>query len=87
MRGSYAEIISHMAGKVFTIRTEDEGELEEIKGRYKVLNLQREGTCSEVKVVSPYPLSGFNISATAPRFEDVYMFYYDLEKEYEGLKQ
>lgn len=86
MKGSYTEIIGHMTGKVFTIRAENESELDEIRKKYKIINLQRNASYSEARVVSNLPLSGHNISAAAHRFEDVYMFYYDLENEHEVLK-
>ena len=79
MQGSHREILSDMAGKVYIIKTNDENQLEEIRRKYRVVNLQRGMDFSELRVVSDKPIDYKNAEPVEPRFEDVYMFYFDLE--------
>ena len=52
MRGSNREILSNMNGKVYAIRVNDESQLEEIRRKYKVVNLQRGMDFTELRIVS-----------------------------------
>jgi ABC-2 type transport system ATP-binding protein len=79
MKGSHREILSDMNGKVYRIRTNDENQLAEIQSKYKVVNLQRGIDFTELRIVSDKPISYENAEVIEPKFEDVYMFYFDLE--------
>lgn len=79
MKGSHREILSDMNGKVYRIRTNDENQLAEIQNKYKVVNLQRGIDFTELRIVSGKTISYENAEGIEPKFEDVYMFYFDLE--------
>lgn len=79
MKGSHREILSDMNGKVYRIRTNDETQLAEIQQKYKVVNLQRGIDFTELRIVSDKAISYENTEVIEPKFEDVYMFYFDLE--------
>lgn len=79
MRGSHREILSNMNGKVYTIRVNDESQLEEIRRKYKVVNLQRGMDFTELRIVSDEVINDENAKVAEAKFEDVYMFYFDLE--------
>ncbi|ABX42352.1 ABC transporter ATP-binding protein [Lachnoclostridium phytofermentans] len=79
MKGSHREILSDMNEKVYRIRTNDENELAEIQQKYKVVNLQRGIDSTELRIVSDKAISYENVEVIEPKFEDVYMFYFDLE--------
>ena len=79
MKGSHREILSDMNGKVYRIRTNDENQLAEIQNKYKVVNLQRGIDFTELRIVSDKSISYENAEVIEPKFEDVYMFYFDLE--------
>lgn len=79
MRGSHREILSDMNGKVYTMRTNNENQLEELRKKYKVVNFQRGKDYTELRIVSDKPINYKNAEVAEPKFEDVYMFYFDLE--------
>jgi len=79
MVGSNREILSDMDGKVYTIKIHDEDKIEEIRRKYKVVNLQRGMDYTELRIVSDKSIDYENSQVAMPRFEDVYMFYFDLE--------
>lgn len=79
MKGSHREILSDMNGKVYRIRTKDEDQLAEIQQKYKVVNLQRGIDFTELRIVSDKVMTYANAEVIEPKFEDVYMFYFDLE--------
>lgn len=79
MKGSHREILSDMNGKVYIIRTNNENQLEELRRKYKVVNLQRGTDYTELRIVSDKPINYENAEVAEPKFEDVYMFYFDLE--------
>lgn len=79
MRGSHREILSNMNGKVYAIRVNDESQLEEIRRKYKVVNLQRGMDFTELRIVSDEVINDENAKVSEAKFEDVYMFYFDLE--------
>ncbi|WMM26369.1 ABC transporter ATP-binding protein [Tissierella sp. MB52-C2] len=79
MKGSHREILSDMNGKVYRIRTNDENQLAEIQNKYKVVNLQRGIDFTELRIVSDKVIAYANAEIIEPKFEDVYMFYFDLE--------
>jgi len=79
MKGSHREILSDMNGKVYKITTSDENQLAEIQSKYKVVNIQRGVNSTELRIVSDKVISYENVEVIEPKFEDVYMFYFDLE--------
>lgn len=79
MKGSHKEILSDMNGKVYRIRTNDEKQLAEIQNKYKVVNLQRGIDFTELRIVSDKNIPYENAEVIEAKFEDVYMFYFDLE--------
>jgi ABC-type multidrug transport system ATPase subunit len=79
MKGSHREILSDMSGNVYRIRTRDENQLTEIQQKYKVVNLQRGIDFTELRIVSDKVVTYANAEVIEPKFEDVYMFYFDLE--------
>ncbi|WP_097027657.1 ABC transporter ATP-binding protein [Clostridium peptidivorans] len=79
MKGSHREILSDMNGKVYRIRTNDENQLAEIQNKYKVVNLQRGIDFTELRIVSDKSIPYENAEVIEAKFEDVYMFYFDLE--------
>lgn len=79
MKGSHREVLSDMNGKVYTIKTDNENQLEEIRIKHKVVNLQRGMDFTELRIVSDKPVNYKNAEVAEPKFEDVYMFYFDLE--------
>ncbi|WP_097013959.1 ABC transporter ATP-binding protein [Anaerocolumna aminovalerica] len=79
MKGSHREILSDMNSKVYRIRTKDEDQLAEIQQKYKVVNLQRGIDFTELRIVSDKVMTYANAEVIEPKFEDVYMFYFDLE--------
>ena len=79
MVGSNREILSDMDGKVYTIKIHDEDKIEEIRRKYKVVNLQRGMDYTELRIVSDKSIDYEDSQVAMPRFEDVYMFYFDLE--------
>ena len=79
MKGSHEDILKGMEGRVYIIRTTNEEEVSEIQNKYKVVNIQRGIREVEFRVVSDKMPHYANAEAVEPRFEDVYMFYFDLE--------
>ena len=79
MKGSHKELLQHMDGKVYLITTNTENEVHEIQARYKVINLQRGIENIEMRVISDKKPIATNVQSINPRFEDVYMFYFDLQ--------
>ncbi len=79
MKGNHKEILSGMEGKVYCIKTSNENEVMEIQNSYKVVNIQRSIDHVELRVVSDKMPRYENVEIIEPKFEDVYMFYFDLE--------
>nr|WP_272508939.1 ABC transporter ATP-binding protein [Clostridium ganghwense] len=79
MKGNHKEILSQMHGKVYIIRTKDENEVYDIQSKYKVVNLQRGMDYTEIRVISDTVPQASNVETIEPKFEDVYMFYFDLQ--------
>lgn len=79
MKGSHIDILLGMEGKVYSIKTTSENDVYEIQNKYKTVNIQRGANDVELRIISdkmpPYKES----KAVEPKFEDVYMFYFDLE--------
>ena len=79
LQGTHREILNDMSGKVYSITVKDEREVFDIQNKYKVVSIQRGVEDIELRVISDKEIKDFNAKNIEPRFEDVYMFYFDLE--------
>lgn len=79
LKGAHKEILDNMRGKVYSIKVENENKVYEIQNKYKVVSIQRGVEDIELRVISENPINDFDAKSIEPRFEDVYMFYFDLE--------
>lgn len=79
MKGTHKEILSDMSNKVYNISVKDEDEVNRIQAEYKVVSIQRDSDVTILRVVSNTMPGEANVEPTIARFEDVYMFYFDLE--------
>ncbi|MBS4842077.1 MULTISPECIES: ABC transporter ATP-binding protein [Clostridium] len=79
MKGTHREILSDMDNKVYNIRVNNEEEINRIQEKYKVISIQRDVDSTILRVVSDTMPKELNVESTSARFEDVYMFYFDLE--------
>lgn len=79
LQGTHKEILDDMRGKVYSITVESEDEVYKIQNKYKVVNIQRGISDIELRVISEIEITDFRAKSIEPRFEDVYMFYFDLE--------
>jgi ABC-2 type transport system ATP-binding protein len=79
IKGNHKDILTAMKGKVYKITTDKENEVMDIQRDYKVVNLQRGADVTELRVVSDKMPLYASAQTMEPRFEDVYMFYFDLE--------
>ncbi|WP_346046107.1 ABC transporter ATP-binding protein [Paraclostridium tenue] len=79
LQGTHREILNDMSGKVYSITVKDEREVFNIQNKYKVVSIQRGVEDIELRVISDKEIKDFNAKNIEPRFEDVYMFYFDLE--------
>ncbi|MBY7025140.1 MULTISPECIES: ABC transporter ATP-binding protein [Clostridium] len=83
MKGTHREILSDMTNKVYNISVNDESEINRIQDKYKVVSIQRDVNSTILRVVSDTIPKEINVEPTSARFEDVYMFYFDLENSKE----
>ncbi|WP_338562730.1 ABC transporter ATP-binding protein [Paraclostridium sordellii] len=79
LQGTHKEILDDMRGKVYSITVESEDEVYKIQNKHKVVNIQRGISDIELRVISEIEITDFKAKSIEPRFEDVYMFYFDLE--------
>ncbi|WP_432403258.1 ABC transporter ATP-binding protein [Wukongibacter sp. M2B1] len=79
MKGNHRDIFSAMEGKVYSIKTVSENEVTDIQNNYKVVNIQRGVNDVELRIISDSMPLYKETKAVEPKFEDVYMFYFDLE--------
>ncbi len=79
LQGTHKQILEDMAGKVYTVTTTDESIVNEIQNNYKVVNINRGIEDTSIRFISENKPNYENIEITKQRFEDVYMFYFDLE--------
>ena len=79
LKGTHKEILDDMRGKVYSITVESEDEVYKIQNKYKVVNIQHGISDIELRVISEIEITDFKAKSIEPRFEDVYMFYFDLE--------
>ncbi|MBN1058659.1 ABC transporter ATP-binding protein [Clostridium botulinum] len=83
MKGTHREILSDMNNKVYNISVNDESEINRIQDKYKVVSIQSDADSTILRVVSDTKPKEINVEPTSARFEDVYMFYFDLENSKE----
>ncbi|MGL5346841.1 MAG: ABC transporter ATP-binding protein [Peptostreptococcaceae bacterium] len=79
LKGTHKEILKDMEGKVYTINTNDEDLVYDIQSKFKVVSINRGMDSISVRFISEDKPNYENIELNQPRFEDVYMFYFDLE--------
>lgn len=79
LQGTHKEILDDMNGKVYSIKVKNESEVYAIQNKYKIVSIQRGVEDIELRVISENLITDFDAKSIEPRFEDVYMFYFDLE--------
>ncbi|MBF8983712.1 ABC transporter ATP-binding protein [Lutibacter sp. B2] len=79
MKGTHQDILQGMEGKVYSIKTTSEDEVYEIQNKYKTVNIQRGVNDVELRIISNKMPPYKETKDVEPKFEDVYMFYFDLE--------
>ncbi|WP_315080848.1 ABC transporter ATP-binding protein [uncultured Clostridium sp.] len=79
MKGTHREILADMNDKVYNISVNNESEINRIQDKYKVVSIQSDINSTILRVVSDKRPNEINVEPTSARFEDVYMFYFDLE--------
>ncbi len=79
MKGTHREILSDMNNKVYNIRVNNEEEINRIQEKYKAISIQSDVDSTILRVVSDTMPKELNVESTSARFEDVYMFYFNLE--------
>ncbi|WP_330404941.1 hypothetical protein [Clostridioides difficile] len=68
-----------MENKVYNVQVKNECEVDDIQSKYKVVSIQSDIDSVVLRIVSEDIPSGDNIQPVQAKFEDVYMFYFDLE--------
>ena len=79
LQGTHREILKDMEGKVYSLDTNDENLVSEIQNKYKVVSINRGIENISIRFISETKTSYEKIKLIEPKFEDVYMFYFDLE--------
>lgn len=79
LQGTHREILNDMEGKVYCLHTNDEDLVYKIQNEYKVVSINRGIDNISIRFISETKPNCENIELVKPRFEDVYMFYFDLE--------
>ena len=79
LQGTHREILKDMEGKVYSLYTNDENLVSEIQNKYKVVSINRGIENISIRFISETKPSYEKIKLIEPKFEDVYMFYFDLE--------
>lgn len=79
LKGTHKEILKDMEGKVYSLDTNDEDLVYEIQNKYKVVSINRGIENISIRFISETKPNYENIKLIEPKFEDVYMFYFDLE--------
>ncbi|MBY2478863.1 ABC transporter ATP-binding protein [Clostridioides difficile] len=79
MKGTHKEILKHMENKVYNIQVKNEFEIDKIQSKYKVISIQSDVNSIVLRIVSDDIPTETNTQPVQARFEDVYMFYFDLE--------
>ena len=79
LQGTHREILKDMEGKVYSLDTNDENLVSEIQNKYKVVSINRGIENISIRFISETKPIYENIKLIEPKFEDLYMFYFDLE--------
>lgn len=79
MKGTHKDILQAMEGKVYSIKTTSENEVYEMQDKYKIVNIQRKVNDIELRIISDKMPPYKEAKVVEAKFEDVYMFYFDLE--------
>ncbi|MDU2687524.1 MAG: ABC transporter ATP-binding protein [Paeniclostridium sordellii] len=79
LQGTHKEILNGMEGKVYSLDTNDENLVSKIQSKYKVVSINRGIENISIRFISETKPNYENIKLIEPKFEDVYMFYFDLE--------
>ncbi|HBG4019257.1 TPA: ABC transporter ATP-binding protein [Clostridioides difficile] len=79
MKGTHKDILSHMENKVYNVQVKNECEVDDIQSKYKVVSIQSDIDSIVLRIVSEDIPSEDNIQPVQAKFEDVYIFYFDLE--------
>lgn len=79
LQGTHREILNDMEGKVYSLDTNDEGLVSKIQNEYKVVSINRGIDNISIRFISETKPNYENVKAIEPKFEDIYMFYFDLE--------
>lgn len=79
LQGTHREILKDMEGKVYSLDTNDENLVSEIQNKYKVVSINLGIENISIRFISETKPSYEKIKLIEPKFEDVYMFYFDLE--------
>ena len=79
LQGTHREILKDMEGKVYSLDTNDENLVSEIQNKYKVVSINRGIENISIRFISESKPRYEKIKLIEPKFEDVYMFYFDLE--------
>lgn len=79
LQGTHKDILKDMEGKVYTINTKEEDLVYEIQNKFKVVSINRGMENISLRFISEAKPEYKGIEIAEPKFEDVYMFYFDLE--------
>ena len=79
LRGTHKDILKDMQGNVYIINTKDEDLVYEIQSKFKVVSINRGVENTSVRFISETKPKYEEAELTEAMFEDVYMFYFDLE--------
>lgn len=79
LQGTHKEILKDMEGKVYSLDTNDENLVSKIQNEYKVVSINRGIEKISIRFISETKPNYEKIEMIEPKFEDVYMFYFDLE--------
>ena len=79
LQGTHREILKDMEGKVYSLDTNDENLVSEIQNKYKVVSINRGIENISIRFISETKPSYEKIKLIEPKFEEVYMFYFELE--------
>ena len=79
LQGTHKEILKDMEGKVYSLDTDDENLVSKIQNEYKVVSINRGIENISIRFISETKPNYDNVKTIEPKFEDVYMFYFDLE--------
>nr|WP_317333499.1 ABC transporter ATP-binding protein [uncultured Romboutsia sp.] len=79
LQGTHKEILKDMEGKVYSLDTDDENLVSKVQNEYKVVSINRGIDNISIRFISETKPNYENVKLIEPKFEDVYMFYFDLE--------